>query len=99
MDFDSQPVAENVENTDENMPQTFLRDASPPPQIQELPDSTVPMSPPELEGDDMQFFQELDATPPHSPTTPPADGSETRPALVGIHYPELDSISKEFLSL
>lgn len=85
-----------VETTEENLPQTFLRDPSPPPQ-QYLPelDGTTPLSPPELEGDDMHYFLELDASPPHSPRTPPADGSEARPALVGIHYPELDSLQKE----
>lgn len=90
LDFDSEPVTDLVENTDENRPQTFLRDPSPPARVHEMP-----TSPPELEGDDVQYFQELDGSAPHSPRTPPADGSETRPALVGIHYPELDSMAKE----
>jgi hypothetical protein len=88
-------LEEAVENTDENLPQTFLRGPSPPPQIQYIPDPTAPLSPSELEGDEMVYLQELAASAPNSPTTPPAEGSEARPALVGIHYPELDSIQKE----
>jgi hypothetical protein len=95
LEFDPELVTEHVENTDENRPQTFLRDPSPPPQLQELPESTVPLSPPELEGDDVHYFQELSATPPLSPRTPPTDGRAASPALVGVHYPELDSIAKE----
>ena len=88
-------LEEAVENTDENLPQTFLRGPSPPPQVQYIPDAGTPLSPPELEGDEMMYLQELAASAPNSPTTPPAEGSEARPALVGIHYPELDSIQKE----
>ena len=95
LEYDPELVTEHVENTDENRPQTFLRDSSPPPQLQELPESTVPISPPELEGDDVQHFQELSASPPTSPRTPPADTRAASPALVGVHYPELDSIAKE----
>ena len=88
-------LEEAVENTDENLPQAFLRGPSPAPQIQYIPDATAPLSPPELEGDEMVYLQELAASAPNSPRTPPAEGSEARPALVGIHYPELDSIQKE----
>lgn len=88
-------LEEAVENTDENLPQTFLRGPTPPPQVQYNPGAETPLSPPELDGDEMVYPQELAAGSPHSPTTPPADGSEARPVLVGIHYPELDSLQKE----
>lgn len=82
---------EPVEMTDDNKPQTFLRDPSTEPEEQRfLPDPEAWLSPPELEGDDILHLQELDAR-AMSPITPPAYGSDPMPVLVGIHYPELDS--------
>ena len=56
------------------------------------------MTTPELEAPRTPALHELDgvrsgtSSPAlNSPATPPADGSETNPALVGIHYPELAS--------
>ena len=92
------PDPNAVETTDENRPQTFLRPPSPPQQEQELlQDSTALLSPPELVGDDILHLHELDVrrSPTiDSPTTPPAEGTGARPALVGIHYPELDSTER-----
>ena len=90
------PDADAVEVTDDNKPQTFLRPPSPTHEDQNvLSYPTTLLSPPELEGDDFLQLQELDARSPspavNSPRTPPADGSDSRPALMGIHYPELDS--------
>ena len=96
LDVDAEPV----EVTDENRPQTFLGDPSPPPQEKiYIPDLLPPLSPPELEGDDILHLLELDTrksdSGPTSPTTPATDGSESKPALMGIHYPELDSLEHE----
>ena len=91
-----------VETTDENRPQTFLLEPSPVEQEKiALPQLTVPLTPPELDGAEMPLVQELDAKTNSgngmlvSPLTPPAEGNNNAPALMGIHYPELDSASGE----
>ncbi|KAK3722157.1 hypothetical protein LTR37_002590 [Vermiconidia calcicola] len=107
-----------IEQSSENMPQTFLLPPSPVDQettaLPELdgylirpelsgrltpPELAGRLTPPELDGREVSNVRELDARQstnsspvgPLSPLTPLGFGSDEQPALIGIHYPELDS--------
>jgi hypothetical protein len=100
--MDPRSLGPPIEETEENRPQTFLLPPSPEghgkialPDLNEVLSPLSPLTPPELDTDEVQYLQELDARKsqdwaPEAPATPPAD-VESQPALVGIHYPELDS--------
>ncbi|KAK5174102.1 uncharacterized protein LTR77_001182 [Saxophila tyrrhenica] len=97
--------AQPIEESEENKPQTFLLPPSPEGHDKILlPDTNLPLSPlspltpPELERDDIGFMQRFfsKGSPPNRqavemPATPPTSDKDEEPMLIGIHYPELDA--------
>lgn len=105
----SHPQSQPIEMTEENKPQTFLLPPSPEghdkivmEEVPELISPLTPLTPPELDPDELRQLRDATVRDSHEsekpaemPATPPSSRLESEPMLIGIHYPELDSPGRE----